>query len=106
MDFLKNYLFIYLAVSGLSCGMWDLCFGMWDLFFVACRLFVVACRLLSSCGPRALEREGSVVVARGLSCPEACGILVPRPGIEPASPALEGRFLTTGPPGKSQEWII
>ena len=22
----------------------------------------------------------------------ACGILVPRPGIEPASPALEGRF--------------
>ena len=25
----------------------------------------------------------------------------PRPGIEPASPALAGRFLTTGPPGKS-----
>ena len=28
-------------------------------------------------------------------------ILVPWPGIEPASPALEGRFLTTEPPGKS-----
>ena len=27
--------------------------------------------------------------------------LVPRPGIEPAFPALEGKFLTTGPPGKS-----
>ena len=24
-----------------------------------------------------------------------------RPGIEPTSPALEGGFLTTGPPGKS-----
>ena len=27
---------------------------------------------------------------------------LPRPGIEPVSPALAGRFLTTGPPGKSQ----
>ena len=42
-----------------------------------------------------------LVVARGLSCPVACGILVPQPGIEPTSPAVEGRFLTTGPPGKS-----
>ena len=40
-------------------------------------------------------------MACGLSCPAACGILVPRPGIEPVSPALEGGFLTTGPPGKS-----
>ena len=30
----------------------------------------------------------------------ACGILVPGPGFEPASPALGGGFLTTGPPGK------
>ena len=40
-------------------------------------------------------------MAHGLSCPVACGILVPPPGIEPASPALEGGFFTTGPPGKS-----
>jgi len=32
----------------------------------------------------------------------ACGILVPQPGIEPVSLVLQGRFLTTGPPGKSQ----
>ena len=34
---------------------------------------------------------------------EAYRILVPLPGIgiEPASPALEGEVLTTGPPGKS-----
>ena len=33
----------------------------------------------------------------------ACGILVPGPGIKPMSPALQGGFLTTGPPGKFQE---
>ena len=30
----------------------------------------------------------------------ACRILFPWPGIKPTSPALEGRFLTTGLPGK------
>ena len=34
---------------------------------------------------------------------EACVISAPHPEIEPASPALEGDVLTTGPPGKSQE---
>ena len=28
---------------------------------------------------------------------------MPQPGIEPMPPALEGRILTTGPPGKSQK---
>ena len=45
----------------------------------------------------------SVIAACRLSFPKACGILVPCPGIEPVSPALQGRFLTTGPPGKS--WV-
>ena len=45
---------------------------------------------------------GSVVVAGGLSCSEACGILVPQPGMEPASPALQGGFPTAGPSGESQ----
>ena len=31
---------------------------------------------------------------------EACGILVLQPEIEPAYPVLEGKVLTTGPPGK------
>ena len=31
---------------------------------------------------------------------EACGILAPQPGIEPAPPALEGIVLTTGLLGK------
>ena len=49
---------------------------------------------------------GSLVVEHGLSCPTACEILTPRQGLEPASPALEGRFLTTGPPGKSPKIIV
>ena len=36
-----------------------------------------------------------------LSCSAARGILVPQSGIEPKSPALEGGFFTTEPPGKS-----
>ena len=43
-------------------------------------------RRLSSCGPRAQ-------LLRGTWDP-------PRPGLEPVSPALAGRFSTTAPPGK------
>ena len=67
---------------------------------------VVAACGLSSCGARALEHVGSVVAACGLSCPATCRILVPRPRIEPTSPALEGGFLTTGPPGKSPQQAL
>ena len=43
----------------------------------------------------------------GPSRPAACGILVPRPGIEPMSPALQGRISTTGPWGKSWGlWLL
>ena len=35
---------------------------------------------------------------------KACGILAPRPVIQPAPSALEGKVLTTGPPG-SPCWI-
>ena len=79
---------------------------------------VVVCGLsLSSCdaqGPECmgsvvcgtwallLRHASSIVVVHRLSCPAACGILVPWTGIEPTSPALEGKFFTTGPPGKSQ----
>ena len=43
----------------------------------------------------------SLVVAHRLSCPLACGILVPWPGTEPKTPALHSKFLTTGPSGMS-----
>ena len=70
----------------LSCGTWDLHCVMQDLPLHLTDSLVVACRL-SSCN--------------GLNCSNACGILVSRPGIKPASPALKDRFSITGPPGKS-----
>ena len=45
----------------------------------------------------------SVVVAHRLHCPAGCGI-VPDAGIEPVSPALAARFLTTRPPGRRRQW--
>ena len=41
--------------------------------------------------------QASAVVASGLSSFAASGILVPWPGIEPKSPALQGGVLNTGP---------
>ena len=69
-----------LAVSGLSCELREL----WRVF-----------QDLSS------QRTSSLLEAHVLSCSVACGILIPQPGIEPMSPALQGRFLTTGLLGKS-----
>ena len=34
---------------------------------------------------------------------EACGTLAPQAGIKPTPPALEGKVLTTGSPGKSPQ---
>ena len=60
---------------------------------------VVACRF-SSCGSWALEHRLS---SCGTRTQLLCGMWdLPRPGIEPVSPALAGGFLTTEPPGKSQ----
>ena len=49
---------------------------------------------------------GSVVVVHGFGCPEAGGILVPRPGMEPTSPVLDGGFLTTGHQGSPNTTIL
>ena len=54
-----------------------------------------ACLLICGCAGLCCSMD-TVVVAHRLRCSEACGILVPQPGVEPTSPALEGRFLTTG----------
>ena len=76
------------------------------------------CGGFSCCGARALGTRASVVVARGLSSRglrglehrlSSCGAQawllrgmcdLPRPGLDPVSPALAGGFLTAAPPGK------
>ena len=67
-------LFIYLAALGPS--------GRTQIFAVLC------------------WHLGSEVVVHGIGCSTAYGILVPQPGIKPAPPEMQGRFLTIGPPGK------
>ena len=123
--FISFYLFIYLFFGcigsfllrvGFSCGEWGL------LFIVVCGLLIVVASLvaehrLQACGLQQLWHVGSVVVARRL---QSAGSVVvahgaqlfcsmwdlPRPGLEPASPALAGGFLTTAPPGKPSGTII
>ena len=49
-------------------------------------------RRLSNCGSRAQSLRGMWDL--------------PRPGLEPASPALAGRLPTTAPPGKPNECLL
>ena len=56
---------------------------------------------LSRVAHRPQSSPASVVAASRLSCPTACGVLAPRPESKPKTSALQGRFLTTGPPGWS-----
>ena len=74
----------------------------WSSFFkVFIDLFLAVSDLNRSSRVLLHHTGFSLVVTHGLSCPVVCGIFVPWPGIKPSSPALEGGFLTTGPPGKS-----
>ena len=99
--FLKGMLFIYLfilAVLGLRfCARaFSSCGERGPLFIAVRRPLTVAASLvaehklqtrrLSSCGSRAHLLRGMWDL--------------PRPGLEPVSPALAGRFSTTAPPGK------
>ena len=62
------------------------------------------CTGFSSCGSRALKCG---VSSRGTQTLLLQGMWdLSRPGVEPASLAWQGRFVTTGPPGKPQELRI
>ena len=54
--------------------------------------------LASLVAERGLQGGASALAAHGLSCSAACGVFRD----QGSNPALAGRFLTTGPPGKSQ----
>ena len=96
------YLFIYLFMTVLSLRFCARAFsscGKWGPLLITVRrpLTTTASlvaehrlqtRRLSNCGSRAQS-------LRGMWDP-------PRPGLEPVSPALAGRFSTTAPPGKPQ----
>ena len=128
-----KYLFIYLAMLGLNCSSCDLPYSTWALCChtrdlpciirdtpcisrdlpcitwdlpcvtqdLTCIMQDLRCVLLTL----ALRCVGSVVMSIGLSCPTSCRILAPWLGMKHTSHALEGKFLTTRPPGKSLSCI-
>ena len=121
--FIYLSIYLFLAVLGLRCCVQALssC-GERGLLFVVVRglLIVVASFVaehgiqahglqqlwhegFSSCGSWALERRLGICDARALLL--RCMWDLPRPGLEPVSPALAGRFLTTVPPGKPQSTL-
>ena len=102
--FLSLFIYLFLAVLGLRfCARAFSSCGKQGPLFIAVRgpltiaaSLVAEHRLqthrLSSCGSRAQLLRST----RDL----------PRPGLEPVSPALAGGFSTTAPPGKPMSWIF
>ena len=88
----------YLMCAGSHCSVPDLSLKQEGSFFPA------ANRAFSSYGGQDPECSASVDVVLGLSCPLACGIIVSQPGTETS--ALEGRFLTAVPPGRTHNGFI
>ena len=72
------------AVHGLlvAVATLGLCYHAWafpicgDRGLLCCSAWTSRCSGSSCCGARSLGCMGSVVVAHGFSCPEACGILL------------------------------
>ena len=97
----RAFLWLRRAEATLCCGARashcgsSSCFGAQAL---GTQASVAAAHRLSSCGLQ-LQSAGSVVVVHGLQLLRGMQDL-PGPGLEPVSPALAGRFLTTVPPGK------
>ena len=82
--------YLFLAALGFLCYTW---------IFSSCGARTSHCCGFS-CGARALESTGSVVVVPRLSYPMACGSF-PGPETKSIFPVLAGGFLSTGPPVKS-----
>ena len=97
------YLFIYGCVgSSFLCQGFLCCGKRGPLFIAACGPLTIAASLvaehrlqtrrLSNCGSRAQLLHGMWDL--------------PRPGLEPVSSALAGRFSTTAPPGKPHKFVF
>ena len=100
--FFNLFFNLFIAVLGLrfcarafsSCDKW------WPLFIAVRGPLTIAASLL----------EHRLQMRRLSNCDSRAQLLrgmwdIPGPGLEPVSPALAGRFLTTAPPGKPR-WIF
>ena len=95
-------------------------FLIYFIFYLSAHwVFIAACSLSLAVESRGcplvvvhslLTVAASLIMEHGLWGRPAqlpCGLWdLPRPGIEPVSPALQGRFLTTGPPGKARLFLF
>ena len=120
---LDHKYFVGQASSGPRCSAHQKCLR--NIFFLINLFMVVLClrfcvRAFSSCGKRgplfiavrgpltivaSLVAEHRLQTRRLSNCGSRAQLLrgmwdLPRPGLEPVSPALAGGFLTTAPPGK------
>ena len=104
MDLINLFIYLFMAVLGLrfcarafsSCGKrGPLFISVRGPLTIAASLVVehrLQTRRLNSCGSRAQLLRGMWDL--------------PRPGLEPVSPALAGRFSTTAPPGKPYSCVF
>ena len=117
-------IFLFLAALGLCCCTWSFFWLQRVGATLGCGARASHCGGFSWCGARALGAWASVVVAHGLSscgswalerrlcsCGARARLLrgmwdLPRSGLEPMSPTLAGRFLTTAPPGKPLVYVL
>ena len=79
LRFISFFIHPFLAVLGLCCCGWAFSSGEWEL--LCCSVWP-SHRGGFSCGAWALGSQASAVVAHGLRCPTACGIL-PDQGSKP-----------------------
>ena len=101
-------MYLFLAVLRLhfctqafsSCGKWGL-LSSCSVQASHCIAFSLWC--FSCSRAQALGTLASVAVAHSLSCSTVWAL--PRPGTEPVSTALQGRFLNTGPPSKPLHYL-
>ena len=75
------------------------------LRFLTVMASLVAEHRLQASGFQLWQHTGLVAVAQRLSCSAACGI-VPRPGVDPESPALAGGFLSGALSGNSRKFLF
>ena len=94
----RSFIYLFMTVLSLRfCGRAFSSCGKWGPLFIAVRgpLTIAA----------SLAAEHSLQTCRLSNCGSRAPLLrgmwdLPRPGLEPLSPALAGRFSTTAPPGK------
>ena len=102
--FLILFIYLFMAVLGLRfCARAFSCCGKWGPLFIAVRrpLTIVA----------SLVAEHRLQTCRLSNCGSRAQLLrsmwdLPRPGLEPVSPALAGRLSTTAPPGKPDAYVL